>query len=223
MSDMVIPIKLGMVNAYLLRAREGFVLVDTGLSTGWTRLESELKAEGCLPDRLNVVVITHGDFDHTGGCASLQKRYGVKIAIHEADVGQVETGVPLQREIGFPLFRVITFFRMIKRRGRTPAFEPFEPDIRLSGGESLEEYGVDGTILHLPGHTPGSIVVLLGNGDLIAGDTVSNLLRPGRSPFIWDRGKLRESMDALKRMDLRTVYPGHGRPFPGSILRKIVV
>jgi len=223
MGDVVVPIKLGMVNAYLLRAREGFVLVDTGLFTGWEKLESALKAAGCLPDGLNLVVITHGDFDHTGGCAQLQQRYGAKIAMHEADVRQVETGVSLEREIGFPLFKVIMFLRKVKRRGHTPEFQTFEPDLELTDGQSLEEYGVDAKILHLPGHTPGSIVVLLANGDVIAGDTVSNMVKPGRSPFIWDRAQLRENIGKLKRMDLGTIYPGHGRPFTAAELRKIEV
>ena len=223
MSDVVVPIKLGMVNAYLLRAHEGFVLVDTGLSTGWGKLESALKASGCLPDHLNLVVITHGDFDHTGGCANLQQRYGAKIAMHEADAQQVETGVPLEREIGFPLFRVIMFLRKAKRHGHTPEFQTFEPDLGLIDGQSLEEYGVDAKVLHLPGHTPGSIVVLLADGDVIAGDTVSNMVKPGRSPFIWDRTQLRESIEKLKRMDLGTIYPGHGKPFTVAELHKIEV
>jgi len=66
-------------------------------------------------------------------------------------------------------------------------------------------------------------VVLLANGDVIAGDTVSNMVKPGRSPFIWDRAQLRENIGKLKRMDLGTIYPGHGRPFTAAELRKIEV
>lgn len=40
-----------------------------------------------------------------------------------------------------------------------PEFQTFEPDLTLSDGQSLEEYGVDAKVLHVPGHTPGSIVV----------------------------------------------------------------
>jgi len=113
------------------------------------------------------------------------------------------------------------FLRKVKRRGHMPEFQTFEPDLTLSDGQSLEEYGVDAKVLHVPGHTPGSIVVLLQDGDLIAGDIVSNMVRPGRSPFIWDRAQLRDSIGKLKQMDLGTIYPGHGKPFPASELRKI--
>ena len=221
MSDNVMPVKLGMVNAYLLKASDGFVLVDTGLSTSWEKLEPALKEAGCLPDHLNLVVITHGDFDHTGGCAKLQRQYGAKIAIHEADAQQVETGVPLKRQVGFPFFKVIMFLRKLKRRGHMPEFETFKPDLILTDGQSLDEYGVDAKIIHLPGHTPGSIIVLLANGDVIAGDTVSNMFKPGRSPFVWDSAQLRDSVEKLKRMDPGTIYPGHGKPFSAAELRKI--
>ncbi|HVN48678.1 MAG TPA: MBL fold metallo-hydrolase, partial [Bacteroidota bacterium] len=54
------------VNAYLLNVQDGFILIDTGFSMHWPRLEKELLHAGCLPDRLKLVLITHGDVDHIG-------------------------------------------------------------------------------------------------------------------------------------------------------------
>jgi len=221
MADQIEVVDLGMVNAYLLKAGDGFVLVDTGLPTKWDPLVSHLKASGALPDKLKLVVITHGDLDHTGGAARLQKEYNARVAIHPADADQVEKGAMLEREMTNPVFKVIMKLRRLRMRGSMPAYPTFTPDVLLSDGESLEPYGVDATILHLPGHTPGSIALLFPNGDIIAGDTVSNMIRPGTSPFVHDRQAMAASLDKLKSLDLKTIFPGHGKPFSADKLEKI--
>ncbi|MHB8089900.1 MAG: MBL fold metallo-hydrolase, partial [Anaerolineaceae bacterium] len=64
MEKLILRIDMGFVNAYLLQAGEGFILVDTGIGDVWTKLESELLLQGCLPERLKLVILTHGDMDH---------------------------------------------------------------------------------------------------------------------------------------------------------------
>ncbi len=218
MDERIETIKLGMVNAYLVRAGDGFVLIDTGVPVTWETLEAALKSAGCLPDRLRLVVITHGDFDHTGSCAKLQGRYRAKIAMHEADAPMAETGVPLEREVS----RLGRFLVWVNSRGKQrPAFETFKPDVQLVDGQGLDEYGLAAKIVYLPGHTPGSIAVLMSDGDMFVGDTLSNMFRPGMSPFVSDRARLKNSIDRLKGMDLKTLYPGHGKPFQAEKLSNI--
>ena len=57
-------------------------------------------------------------------------------------------------------------------------YESFTPDILLSDNMNLKEYGLEGTVIHLPGHTAGSIGLLLGDGSFIAGDTFVNNQKP---------------------------------------------
>lgn len=220
MSDRIKVIKLGMTNAYLLAAGDGFVLVDTGLPKTWERLESQLISAGCLPDRLKLVVITHGDFDHTGACTKLKERYGAKIAMHQADSSMVEKGVPLDREPVHPLFKMILALRRLAGM-KVLEIETFEPDISLTDGQSLAGYGVDAKVLHLPGHTPGSIVLLIDDGGAIVGDIVTNIMKPGVTPSVENREQLRRSLQRLTEMDLETIYPGHGKPFPAAALKGI--
>ena len=92
MTDDTRRIELSYVNAYLVTAGDGYVLIDTGVPRQWDRLEGELRSAGCLPGRLKLAIITHGDVDHTGNAAVLQHRYGVKIAMNQADVGMVTIG-----------------------------------------------------------------------------------------------------------------------------------
>ncbi len=225
MATEILRINLGMVNAYLLRAGNGFILVDTGMPMHWPALEAELLRAGALPGKLSLVVITHGDIDHKGNCARLQKQYRTKIAIHPGDQDQVQNGKLLIRESGTRMGGVLRALRGIaarfQKQGVFPALETFTPDILLADKQSLSTFGLDATVLHAPGHTPGSIILLTGDGRLLAGDTFANTFGSHAPPFIENRRQLRESLEMLKRLDARTVYPGHGKPFPFEEIRNI--
>jgi glyoxylase-like metal-dependent hydrolase (beta-lactamase superfamily II) len=69
----IITIKFGGLsgNAYLIRKDDSFVLVDTASKSKRAVLEKKLLEYGCLPGKLKLIVLTHGDFDHSGnawGC-----------------------------------------------------------------------------------------------------------------------------------------------------------
>ena len=70
-----LPYRLGSVNCYLIKTETGFVLIDTGSSNGRAELEHQLERAGCKPGNLRLILLTHGDFDHTGNAAHLRKRF----------------------------------------------------------------------------------------------------------------------------------------------------
>jgi glyoxylase-like metal-dependent hydrolase (beta-lactamase superfamily II) len=195
----------------LVRVRDGFVLIDTGLSSQWEKLEAELTSAGCLPDKLKLVVVTHGDFDHTGNCAKLQERYKAKIAMHEADAFMAEDGVFLKRKVRTLAGKILILFSRLRRRKMV--FQKFKPDILLKDGQDLNEYGFNAKVIHIPGHTKGSIGVLTDEGDLFVGDTLVNSRKPDMAIFIDNFEELKNSIDKLKKMNIEKIYPGHGRPF----------
>lgn len=75
-------------------------------------------------------------------------------------------------------------------------------------------------VIHLPGHTAGSIGIKF-DGDLFAGDLVMNMPSPSKSMFAEDFGELDRSIRKVQDMEIGMVYPGHGRPFSGDRLRKL--
>jgi len=79
-------------NCYLLTTEKGHVLVDTGRKAVRKKLEQELIYGGCKPGNLDLIILTHGDFDHTGNCAYFREKYQTKIAMHKYDIGIVENG-----------------------------------------------------------------------------------------------------------------------------------
>jgi len=206
-------INSGGVNCYLVRNGDSYVLIDTGIPTKRTSLVKELASTGCKPGNLKLIVLTHGDYDHAGNAAYLREKFGTKIAMHNSDSGRCERGDwnwgLKAKPDKFPLiFRIVSVFI------RPGKFDTFKSDIYVEDGQGLSEYGFDAKILHLPGHTKGSIGLLTGSGDLFCGDLMDNMFgKPRLQFFIDDLAEAHASVEKLKNSKINTVYPGHGKPF----------
>ena len=85
MTSEILTISLGFVNCYLVKTDAGFVLVDTGMRSGRADLEKALANAGCQLGNLKLIVITHGDIDHTDNCVYLREKYQTRIAMHQND------------------------------------------------------------------------------------------------------------------------------------------
>jgi len=208
------PVYLGRIigNCYILRANTGFILIDTGRASKRIKLEKELDGAGCKPGNLNLIILTHGDFDHSGNCAHLREKFGTKIAMHYDDSGMVERGDMFwNRKTGNFLMRKIinVLFRIRK----------FRPDFTVDEGYDLSEYGLKAKVVCLPGHSKGSIGILTVDGDLFCGDLFINIDKPEINSIIDDLAEAKVSAEKLRKYKIETVYPGHGKPFPMSSLR----
>jgi hydroxyacylglutathione hydrolase len=92
-------------------------------------------------------------------------------------------------------------------------FRRFKPDVVVTDGDDLSRYGLDSRIVHVPGHSRGSIGVLTKDGDFFCGDLLVNNGGPKKNSLRDDEGELNASVEKLKSLNVKTVYPGHGRPF----------
>jgi hydroxyacylglutathione hydrolase len=210
---MTLPLPLGMgsVNCYLVPTESGFILFDTGGVSNRTRLVEALEGAGCHSGDLTLIVLTHGDFDHCGNAAYLRQMFDSKVAMHIDDSGMVERGDMFwNRQQPNLLIKLIS--PLIVRLGRS---NRFVPDIYLDEGEDLSQYGLAATVVHLPGHSRGSIGIrLAGNGNLIGGDLLENRKKPNLNSLMDDLTAANASVEKLAALDIQTVYPGHGQPFP---------
>jgi glyoxylase-like metal-dependent hydrolase (beta-lactamase superfamily II) len=207
---------LGGVNCYLVKSKIGFVLVDTGFSMRRSVLVQKLEKAGCRPGNLQLIVITHGDMDHAGNAAFLREKYGAKVAIHAFDAGMVKDGSMGANRKAKPdrlslVFKIMMVFT--RRLAAKHPVEKFTPDLEIDEGFDLSQYGLDGRVLHIPGHSKGSIGVLTAKGDLFCGDLFYNI-RGFR--FVDDLEDYESSLKKLAGLKIGTVYPGHGKPFPIS-------
>ncbi len=209
MSLDIITVKWPMVNAYLLKNGRSFILIDSGFS--WQRyiLRRNLTKAGCHPGDLKLVVITHADFDHTGNCAWLQKKYRVPVALHPAEAPVAEKGrMFLNRKHQRGIFARVAVYLV-----GLLIFKRFKPDILLAEGEELSRFGLDAKVYYLPGHSQGSIGIMTAEGHFFCGDLLINEGKPQMSNLVDDASEMNASAARLKVMDISMIYPGHGLPF----------
>jgi hydroxyacylglutathione hydrolase len=209
----ILPLK---VPGYLITVRDGFVLIDTSDVSDRQILEKELALAGVKPGNLKLVLLTHGDFDHTGNAAFLQQKYGAKIAMHAQDAGMV-TNATMGWNRKTRSDRVTLFGKVIMVIARlfvsNRSFETFTPDVYVEEGQDLAGYGLDAKVIGLPGHSKGSIGILTCAGSLFCGDLLMNMMRPELHFMIDDLPDCSASVEKLKSLSINTVYPGHGKPF----------
>jgi len=204
-----LPYRLGSVNCYLVETSTGFVLIDSGGANGRADLEIELASAGCRPGDLDLIVLTHGDFDHMGNAAHLRRKFGTQIAMHPDDAGMAEHGDMFwNRSSGNRLLRILVPVLM-----RFSKSNRFKPDLYLEDGYDFSELGFDAQALSLPGHSKGSSGILTIEGDLLCGDLLENPGIPAINSIMDDPIACQTSLEKLQEFKIGTVYPGHGQPF----------
>lgn len=209
----IITINSMGVNCYLVKAGGGYIIIDTGFSFRRRAIEREMQKAGCRPGNLKLIIITHGDSDHAGNAVYFRQKYGARIAMHRAESDATEKGnMRLNRKMNEGFRRILgglVFNLPLIRLGKA---RRFKPDIYVEDGDDFTEQGFDARALHLTGHSLGSVSVLTDSGELFCGDLLSNTGKPG--PFnVDDAEEVKASIARIKSLDIRIVYPGHGKPF----------
>jgi len=126
---------------YLIDAGE-LVLVDSGVGDSFNQLVANIKDLGFDPLQLKAIIITHAHIDHIGALADFKEKYGVSLIAHELDTPALETGKGTGAE----------FYQA--------DYQPCLIDIKVSQPEVSLKYGRHQlNLVHIPGHTPGSLAV----------------------------------------------------------------
>jgi glyoxylase-like metal-dependent hydrolase (beta-lactamase superfamily II) len=200
-------------NVYLLTSREGVTLVDTGIAGDADRIVAQLEEGGYTLSDLRAIVLTHCHGDHTGSAAELAQRSGAQILAHRDDVPYIEQTKSLPD--GPFLRRLLNwlsdqFFKTA----------PCKVNRVLLDGDTIEALG-GMHVFHLPGHTPGSIVLYQpGRRILFCGDVLFNanplsgkegLQLPPRV-FSLDVAQAEESARKLADLPVDVLCSGHGDP-----------
>ncbi len=215
---MLVRIKGSISNCYLLRGEKP-VLVDTGAPGDLSRILAGLQANGVAPKDLALILLTHGHSDHAGCAAELRRRSGAQIALQAGDV-------PLVRAGRNGVIAVQDWLGRVLRPFVNEEFEAFEPDLVFQEGIALEPYGLRGRVLPTPGHTAGSVSVVLANGEALIGDVLrGSLVWPHKARahyFCNDPERNQRSIVRLAREGLLRCHPGVFGSFPGTELGRFL-
>ncbi len=216
----VVAVPLGATTAFIVRDQSA-LLVDTGNPGDEVAILTAMKQAGIRRDEVSLILVTHGHPENYGSADALRELTGAPVAVHEADAGAVRLGVDGLR---FPARVVPGLIRLVRERRIVSGPGGIEPDIIIEGIADLGAFGLRGRIVPTPGHTPGSVSVLLAGGTAIVGDLLSALFPGGRPrlPFRMDDPvAARRSIADLLALGPEQVYATHGGPWRGAaVLRR---
>ena len=186
---------------YLINFTGHAALVDAGCGRSNDRVIKNIRACGTDPQEIEYLLITHCHYDHTGGAQDLRKTTNCQIIAHALDARYLEEGddeVTASKWYGEkmePLF--------IDRRLALPREEI------LLGTRTVEA-------IHIPGHSPGSLVYLTESGGLrvLFAQDVHGPLDPS---LLSNREDYLRSLDLLISLNADILCEGHYGIYKGSV------
>jgi glyoxylase-like metal-dependent hydrolase (beta-lactamase superfamily II) len=218
-------------NLWYMRGRERDLLVDTG--NGAAPLRPVLARLTRGRSREVIAVATHAHVDHIGGLHEFERRLlhprEEEAALHISDLAPLST---VSWSAGLKAYLVECGLRVppaLTDARPAPDFDPVAFRIApvtathlVEGGDTIDLGERQFQVLHLPGHSPGSIGLwdevagVLFSGDVVYDGELLDAL-PGSNVEEYVR-----TMERLLDLPVTVVYPGHDEPFGRERLRELV-
>lgn len=201
-----------MYNCYLVSYRDRHFLVDTGRKNRLNMLSRELDRLGVNNNSLACLILTHSHYDHAGNAADIKNTFNATIIIHKNEADYLHKGEN-------PAIHGTTFFTRFITEGlsswyltRYCRYKPVDSDIQVEDPYDLNNFGFNAYIIHTPGHTNGSISVIIDNEIALVGDALFGVFKGTvLPPFAADSRLIVDSWKRLLSTGCAMFLPAHGR------------
>lgn len=195
-------IERGYLNAnhFVYRSKSP-ILIDTGYIADFSETEKLITNLGVnLPD-VSLIISTHTHCDHIGGNHIIQQKSGCEIALHEVGRHLIDTQDDWS-----------TWWRYYNQEA-----DFFTVTQTLQDGQMIAIGPHEFQVIYTPGHASDGIIlynsrekILISSDTLWENDSAVMTLRVEGSRALFN---MRESIERLESLDVKRIYPGHGRPF----------
>lgn len=210
----------GRSNSYLIITDRYNILFDTGKASAYKKLRRNISILNPKNKSIDFLILTHTHFDHCQNAAQIKIENNCKIIMSKNENNYVEIGyTPVPQ--GTMLFSKIIYTLGIRLGIKRFSYKPFIPDILVDDEFEFSKDELDLRIIETPGHSSGSISIIIDNEIAIVGDTLfgvyPNSIFP---PFADNLAELKESWQKLLKTNCDTFLPGHGKEIKLKLLKK---
>ncbi len=213
MNGKYIKIRMGASNAYLIKGKKGYLLIDAGVKGKINKLKNKMAEYDIRFDDIKLIVVTHVHYDHVGCLKEIKEKSQAPVLVHQKEAGLLKNG-----ESYFPAGNNLLGKLIANTAGKAMSeqnsFDPVQPNIEMNDYYNLKSFGFEGEIIHTPGHSAGSITIIIDNRHCFVGDTMFSFIPfTVNPPFADDSVKLIKSWEKIASTDCQYFYPGHGYLF----------
>ena len=224
MSVNIYPISMGVAQCFVIQDK-GVIMIDVGAPKKIKSFIKSVEQAGIKPNDIKLIIPTHGHWDHIGSAKDIKEITGARIAMHHREKEWLEKAQkhipPAVTLWGHIISKTLGFLLPLIH------FPAAKVDIILRDEDfSLTEFGISGKIIYTPGHSPGSVSILLDTGDAFVGDLAMNSfplrLSPGLPIFAENIQEVKNSLKLLLDKGATKIYPAHGKSFSAELIRKFL-
>lgn len=208
-------------NVYLLANQSGCLMVDTGIAWRWKSLRRRLERV-CQGRPVEALILTHTHFDHAMNTDRVREAFDPKIIVHEKEAKYLESGwSPLPRGTQWYNKTLMDLVRKIEYPFQ--GFYSIQGDILINDHFPFNGLGFNAYALHTPGHTAGSVTVVVDDQIALVGDTLMGYVTGHSSPAFADNPEqLITSWRKLLDTGCDLFLPSHGWSIRRSELEALV-
>jgi len=210
----------GRTNVYLIPTSQGNVLVDTGVKSTYRHLRKRISAIHLISESIDYLVLTHTHFDHCQNARRIKEKDGCQIIL-----GAEEAEFTVKGKTPIP-GGTFSFTRFVVRIGRMLeerqfGYKPFTGDKLVHDDFTLIDEDIKIRLLSTPGHSIGSISIIVDNDIALVGDTLFGVFKDSIfPPFADDIPSVIRSWAKLLNTGCQVFLPGHGSEIKRELLEK---
>lgn len=204
----VIQILSGRSNVFLLTDGVKNILIDTSPKYMFNLLERRLKKLDV--NRIDFLILTHTHTDHAENSKRIKEKFNAQVIVHKNEASYLTSGNNIiPQGTNFITRGIVNLFA--KRYISRFRYEPCQYDFLVDSVFELKDYGFNAFIMHTPGHTTGSISVIIDNEVAIVGDTMFGVFKWSVfPPYADDVRQMINSWGKVLETDCFVFIPSHG-------------
>lgn len=199
----------GRSNVFLVIANNKSILVDTGPGSYWRKLDKRIEQLGI--GRIDMLVLTHAHYDHASNSRRVKEKYGAIVYIQQQEAENLLNGENPEIHGTNVLTMLMTSllgktFLKMKRYIGCSAY------VIVHDRYDFEGVGIHAYLIHTPGHSKGSISLIVDDEIAIIGDCMFGVKKSSvYPPFADNSHELISSWGKLIETGCTLFLPSHGK------------
>lgn len=209
----------GRSNVFVISYNQKYLLIDTSIHSNEKKLLKALDRLGATKENLIALILTHSHFDHVANAQKIKQIFDTKIYIHSSEKRDLQDAIV---KVPKGISAISSFFSYLGSKSAEKfKFAKAQPDVCVEDSFDFMDIGLNITILHTPGHSIGSMSIIVDEEIAIVGDLMFGVFYNGIIPPFADFfSEMVSSWGRLLETECKIFLPSHGSERNKELVQK---